>query len=171
MTNVGLARLQFGGTLLYHFLFVPLTIGLGLLIAILETFYYRSHNDVYRKAMQFWMKIYLVNFAVGVVTGIIQEFQFGTNWADFSRFVGDVFGAPLAIETLMAFFLESTFLGVWIFGWEKLSPKVHLFAIWMVALGSAMSAFWILAANSFMQEPVGFVFRHGRTEMVNFLRS
>lgn len=168
MTNVGLARLQFGGTLLYHFLFVPLTIGLGLLIAILETFYYRSHNDVYRKAMQFWMKIYLVNFAVGVVTGIIQEFQFGTNWADFSRFVGDVFGAPLAIETLMAFFLESTFLGVWIFGWEKLSPKVHLFAIWMVALGSAMSAFWILAANSFMQEPVGFVFRHGRTEMVNF---
>jgi cytochrome d ubiquinol oxidase subunit I len=168
LTNLGLARFQFGATLLYHFLFVPLTIGLGLLIAILETFYYFSHHGVYKTAIQFWIKIYLVNFSVGVVTGIIQEFQFGTNWADFSRFVGDVFGAPLAIETLMAFFLESTFLGAWIFGWERLSPKVHLFAIWMVAIGSAVSAFWILAANSFMQEPVGFALRHGKAEMVNF---
>lgn len=168
MTAVGLARLQFGGTLLYHFLFVPLTIGLGLLIAILETSYYRSRNEVYQIAMQFWIKIYLINFAVGVVTGIIQEFQFGTNWADFSRFVGDVFGAPLALETLIAFFLESTFLGVWIFGWEKLSPKVHLISIWLVVMGSVMSAFWILAANAFMQEPLGYIFRHGRAEMVNF---
>lgn len=168
MTSVGLARLQFGGTLLFHFLFVPLTIGLGILIAVLETFYVRTKSPAYKTAVKFWMKIYLVNFAVGVVTGIIQEFQFGTNWSEFSRYVGDIFGAPLAIEVLMAFFLESTFLGIWIFGWDYLSPRVHLLSIWLTSLASLVSAFWILTANSFMQEPVGYLVRNGRAEMVNF---
>lgn len=168
MTAVGLARLQFGGTLLFHFLFVPLTIGMGILIAVLETFYVRTKAEEYKVAVKFWMKIYLVNFAVGVVTGIIQEFQFGTNWSQFSRFVGDIFGAPLAIEVLMAFFLESTFLGIWIYGWDYLSPRLHLLSVWLTSIASVISAFWILTANSFMQEPVGYMVRHGRAEMVNF---
>jgi cytochrome d ubiquinol oxidase subunit I len=117
---------------------------------------------------KFWGKLFIINFAMGVVTGIVQEFQFGMNWSEYSRFVGDIFGAPLAIEALLAFFLESTFLGMWIFGWEKLSKRVHLLAIWLVAIGSNLSAFWILVANSWMQEPVGYVIRNGRAEMVDF---
>jgi cytochrome d ubiquinol oxidase subunit I len=168
MTALGLARLQFGVTTVYHFLFVPLTIGLAFLLAILETIYVRDRDPGYRQLIDFFGRLFLINFAVGVVTGILQEFQFGMNWASYSRFVGDVFGAPLAVEALLAFFLESTFLGVWIFGWERLSPRAHAASMWLVAIGTSISAFWILTANSFMQEPVGYVVRHGHAEMVNF---
>ncbi len=168
MSNLFLARLQFGVTTVYHFFFVPLTIGLVLLIAVMETVYVMRGNDAYKKMAKFWGKLFLINFAVGVVTGIIQEFQFGMNWSSYSRFVGDVFGAPLAVEALVAFFLESTFLGIWLFGWEKLSPRVHLLTIWLVAIGTTLSAFWILTANAFMQEPVGYTLRHGHAEMSNF---
>lgn len=167
MTEVGLARLQFGVTIVYHFLFVPLTIGLSFLLAILETAYVRTGNPHYKKLIDFFGRLFLINFAVGVVTGIIEEFQFGMNWSNYSRFVGDIFGAPLALEALLAFFLESTFLGVWIFG-DRLSPRLHAWAMWLVAIGSSLSAFWILAANAFMQEPVGYALRHGHAEMVNF---
>lgn len=168
MDALTLSRLQFGSTIIYHFLFVPLTIGLALIIAIMETIYVHTGNDTYKRMAQFWGKLFLINFALGVVTGIVQEFQFGMNWSTYSRFIGDVFGAPLAIEALLAFFLESTFLGVWIFGWEKLSKKVHLLAIWLVVLASNMSAFWILIANAFMQQPVGYAIHNGRAEMTNF---
>ncbi len=163
-----LARLQFGTTIVYHFLFVPLTMGLVLLIAIMETLYVCNGNVVYKRMAQFWGKLFLINFTLGVVTGIVQEFQFGMNWSVYSRFIGDVFGAPLAIEALLAFFLESTFLGIWLFGWEQLPKKIHLAAIWLVAIGTHISAFWIIVANSFMQQPVGFVIRHGRAEMTDF---
>ncbi|GER90680.1 cytochrome ubiquinol oxidase subunit I [Dictyobacter vulcani] len=169
MDTLLLARWQFAITTVYHFFFVPLTLGLVLLVAIMETIYVRSHNDVYKRMAQFWGRLFLINFAMGVATGIVQEFQFGMNWASYSRFVGDIFGAPLAIEALLAFFLESTFLGIWMFGWDKLPKKLHLATIWLVVFGSYLSAFWILIANSFMQEPVGFVLRNGRAEMVNFL--
>ena len=165
-----LARLQFAITTVYHFFFVPLTLGLSILVAIMETFYVRTGDEVYKRMTKFWGKLFLINFAMGVVTGIVQEFQFGMNWSEYSRFVGDIFGAPLAIEALLAFFLESTFLGVWIFGWDKLSKGVHAAAIWLVAIGSNLSALWILIANSFMQEPVGYVLRNGRAEMTDFLR-
>ncbi|GLV58362.1 cytochrome ubiquinol oxidase subunit I [Dictyobacter sp. S3.2.2.5] len=168
MDALTLSRLQFGSTIIYHFLFVPLTMGLALIIAIMETAYVRSGNETYKRMAQFWGKLFLINFALGVVTGIVQEFQFGMNWSTYSRFIGDVFGAPLAIEALLAFFLESTFLGVWIFGWERLSKKVHLLAIWLVVLASNLSAFWILIANSFMQQPVGYAVHNGRAEMTNF---
>lgn len=168
MSNLLLARLQFGVTTVYHFFFVPLSIGLVFLIAIMETAYVVSKNDTYKKMAQFWGKLFMINFSVGVVTGIMQEFQFGMNWSDYSRFVGDVFGAPLAVEALVAFFLESTFLGVWLFGWEKVSKKVHLLSIWLVAIGTTLSAFWILAANAFMQEPVGYTMRNGHAEMSSF---
>ncbi len=163
-----LARLQFAITTVYHFFFVPLTLGLSVLVAIMETIYVRTGQDVYKQMAKFWGKLFLINFAMGVVTGIVQEFQFGMNWSQYSRFVGDVFGAPLAIEALLAFFLESTFLGIWIFGWDKLSKGMHATAIWLVAIGSNISALWILIANSFMQEPVGYVIRNGRAEMNNF---
>lgn len=168
MSNLLLARLQFGVTTVYHFFFVPLTIGLVFLIAIMETAYVVTKNDLYKRMAKFWAKLFLINFAVGVVTGIMQEFQFGMNWSSYSRFVGDVFGAPLAVEALVAFFLESTFLGIWLFGWERVSKKVHLLSIWLVAVGTTLSAFWILAANSFMQEPVGFVMKNGHAEMSSF---
>ncbi|MCL6562480.1 MAG: cytochrome ubiquinol oxidase subunit I [Firmicutes bacterium] len=169
MTALGLARLQFAVTTIYHFLFVPLTIGLALLIAILETMYvHRGRDPGLRRLIDFFGRLFLINFAIGVVTGILQEFQFGMNWANYSRFVGDVFGAPLAVEALLAFFLESTFLGVWIFGWDRLSPRLHLLSIWLVAGASSLSAFWILTANAFMQEPVGYVLRQGHAEMANF---
>ncbi len=168
MDALTLSRLQFGTTIVYHFLFVPLTLGLVLLIAVMETLYVRSGNPVYKRMTQFWGKLFLINFALGVVTGIVQEFQFGMNWSAYSRFVGDVFGAPLALEALLAFFLESTFLGVWIFSWELLPKKAHLSLIWLVVLGSHLSAFWILVANSFMQEPVGYAIHNGRAEMTNF---
>jgi cytochrome d ubiquinol oxidase subunit I len=163
-----LARLQFAITTVYHFFFVPLTLGLSVLVAIMETIYVRTGQDVYKEMARFWGKLFLINFAMGVVTGIVQEFQFGMNWSQYSRFVGDIFGAPLAIEALLAFFLESTFLGIWIFGWDKLSKGMHATAMWLVAIGSNISALWILIANSFMQEPVGYVIRNGRAEMNDF---
>lgn len=166
--NLLLARWQFGVTTVYHFLFVPLTIGLSVLVAILETLYVRRGDMAYRKLAEFFGRLFLVNFALGVVTGILQEFQFGMNWSDYSRFLGDIFGAPLAVEALLAFFMESTFLGLWIFGWDKVSKSLHAASMWLVALGTTLSALWILTANSFMQEPVGFVLRHGRAEMVDF---
>ncbi len=151
-----LARLQFAITTVYHFFFVPLTLGLSLLVAILETLYVRTGQESYKRMTQFWGRLFLINFAMGVVTGIVQEFQFGMNWSEYSRFVGDIFGAPLAIEALLAFFLESTFLGIWIFGWDKLPKGIHALTIWLVALGANISALWILIANSFMQQPVGY---------------
>ncbi len=168
MDPLFLARMQFAVTTVYHFLFVPLTLGLSLMVAIMETIYWRTDNPVYRQMTKFWGKLFIINFAMGVVTGIVQEFQFGMNWSEYSRFVGDIFGAPLAIEALMAFFLESTFLGLWIFGWDKLSKGMHAITMWMVALASNLSAFWILIANSWMQEPVGYVLRNGRAEMTDF---
>lgn len=168
MDTVMLSRLQFASTTIFHYFFVPVSIGLALLIAIMETMYVRKGNDEYKRMAQFWGKLFLINFAVGVVTGILQEFQFGMNWSDYSRFVGDVFGAPLAIEALLAFFLESTFIGLWIFGWDKVPKKIHCLSIWLVALGTMLSAFWILAANSFMQHPVGFAINNGRAEMNDF---
>ncbi|MBC8015612.1 MAG: cytochrome ubiquinol oxidase subunit I [Sporomusaceae bacterium] len=168
MDEVLLGRWQFGITTVYHFLFVPLTLGLSVLVAIMETMYVRSGNELYKKMTQFWGKLFLVNFAMGVATGIVQEFQFGMNWAEYSRFMGDIFGAPLALEALTAFFLESTFLGLWIFGWDKLSKKMHLTCMWIVAFSSNLSAFWILSANSFMQSPVGYALQNGRAEMVDF---
>ncbi len=164
-----LARLQFAATTIYHFFFVPLSIGLAFIIAIMQTIYVVKGKEEYKDMAKFWGKLFLINFAIGVVTGIIQEFQFGMNWSDYSRFVGDVFGAPLAVEALLAFFMESTFIGVWIFGWNRLSKKVHLAAIWLVSIGTALSAFWILAANSFMQHPVGYTINNGRAEMNDFL--
>ena len=163
-----LSRLQFGVTTVYHFFFVPLTLGLSVLVALMETLYVSSGREIYKQMTKFWGKLFVINFAMGVVTGIVQEFQFGMNWSEYSRFVGDVFGAPLAIEALLAFFLESTFLGIWIFGWDKLSKGWHAAAIWMVAIGANISALWILIANSFMQQPVGYVINDGRAEMENF---
>jgi cytochrome d ubiquinol oxidase subunit I len=163
-----LARLQFAATTVYHFFFVPLTLGLSLLVAIMETIYVRSGNETYKRMARFWGKLFVINFAMGVVTGIVQEFQFGMNWSEYSRYVGDIFGAPLAIEATLAFFLESTFLGVWIFGWDKLSKGAHAAAIWLVAIGSNISALWILIANSFMQEPVGYAIEGGRAVMTDF---
>lgn len=151
-----LARWQFGITTVYHFLFVPLTISLAALTAILETAWVRTGKEHYLRATKFWGKLFLINIAMGVVTGIVQEFQFGMNWSDYSRFVGDVFGAPLAFEALIAFFFESTFIGLWIFGWDKLPKKVHLACIWVVSIGTILSAYFIMAANSFMQHPVGY---------------
>ncbi len=168
MDALTLARWQFGITTVYHFFFVPLTLGLVWVVAGLQTAWYLTGDEVWKRLTKFWGKLFLINFAMGVVTGIVQEFQFGMNWSEYSRFVGDVFGAPLAIEALLAFFLESTFLGLWIFGWEKLPKKAHLAAIWLVAIGSNISAFWILVANSFMQQPMGYALRNGRAEMESF---
>jgi cytochrome d ubiquinol oxidase subunit I len=168
MDAVLVSRLQFATTTIYHFFFVPLTLGLSIFVAIMETMYVRTGDDTYKKMTKFWGKLFLINFAMGVVTGIVMEFQFGMNWAEYSRFVGDVFGAPLAIEGLSAFFLEATFLGIWVFGWDKLPKGVHAATMWAVAVGSNLSALWILSANSFMQEPVGYVLRGGRAEMVDF---
>jgi len=169
MDSLTLARWQFGITTVYHFFFVPLTLGLVWVVAGLHTAWVATRKPVYLKLTKFWGKLFLINFAMGVVTGIVQEFQFGMNWSEYSRYVGDVFGAPLAIEALVAFFLESTFLGIWIFGWDRLSSKVHLASIWLVAIGSNLSALWILIANSFMQQPVGYALRNGRAEMTSFL--
>jgi cytochrome d ubiquinol oxidase subunit I len=168
MNPLLLSRLQFAITTVYHFFFVPLTLGLSILVAIMETIYVRTGDDTYKRMTQFWGTLFLINFAMGVVTGIVQEFQFGMNWSEYARFVGDVFGAPLAIEALLAFFLESTFLGIWLFGWDKLSKRLHAATIWLVAIGSNLSALWILIANSFMQQPVGFVLRNERAEMADF---
>src|SRR5512136_1143912 len=163
-----LARLQFAITIIYHFFFVPLTLGLSLVVAILETIYVSTGKEVYKRMTRFWGKLFLINFALGVVTGIVQEFQFGMSWAEYSRFVGDIFGAPLAIEALVAFFMESTFLGVWIFGWDKLSRGLHAAVMWLVAIASNVSALWILIANAFMQHPVGYTVVDGRATLANF---
>ena len=167
-----LSRWQFAVTTLYHFLFVPLTRGLSIWVALLETCSVRTERpawrDTCRQLVRFFGTLFLINFAMGVVTGIVQEFHFGMNWSEYARFMGDIFGAPLALEALTAFFLESTFLGIWMFGWDKLSPKLHCACIWLVALGSNLSAFWILVANSFMQHPVGYAIQDGRAEMQDF---
>ncbi len=155
---VQLARLQFAMTALYHFLFVPLTLGLSFLLAIMETTYVMTGREIWKDMTRFWGKLFGINFAMGVATGITMEFQFGTNWAYYSHYVGDIFGAPLAIEGLMAFFLESTFVGLFFFGWDRLSKRGHLTVTWLVAIGSNLSALWILVANGWMQYPVGAVF-------------
>ena len=155
MDTLALSRLQFAVTAMFHFLFVPLTLGLGWLTAWFETRYARSGDENYLRLARFWGKLFLINFALGVVTGITMEFQLGMNWAEYSRYVGDIFGAPLAIEAMAAFFLESTFIGVWVFGWSRLSRKAHAASMWIVAFATNMSALWILLANGWMQHPVG----------------
>lgn len=171
MNSLDLARWQFGITTVYHFIFVPITIGSGFLVAGLQTAWYRTGKEKYLRATKFFGKLFLINFAMGVVTGIVQEFQFGMNWSSYSRFVGDIFGAPLAMEGLLAFFLESTFLGIWIFGWDKLSKKMHLATIWMASFGTLFSAYFILAANAFMQHPVGYTMNaeRGRAELTDIV--
>lgn len=162
-----LSRWQFGLTTIYHFLFVPLTIGLATTVAIFQTAWVRTAKAHYLQLTRFFGSLFLINFAMGVVTGIVQEFQFGMNWSDYSRFVGDVFGAPLALEGLLAFFLEATFIGLWIFGWNRLPQKLHLVTIWATAIGSILSAYFIIAANAFMQNPVGYTIdaERGRAEL------
>lgn len=168
MDVVMLSRLQFAVATLFHFLFVPLTLGLVVLIAIMETRYVRTGDEEYKRMAKFWGKLFLINFVIGVVTGITLEFQFGTNWSRYSKYVGDVFGSLLAIEATVAFFLESTFIAVWHFGWNRLSAKAHCVVIWLVAGGSNFSAYWILVANSWMQHPVGYVIRNERAELDDF---
>jgi cytochrome d ubiquinol oxidase subunit I len=167
---VDLSRLQFAMTALYHFLFVPLTLGMAFLLAIMESVYVMTGKQVYKDMTQFWGKLFGINFALGVTTGLTMEFQFGTNWAYYSHYVGDIFGAPLAIEGLMAFFLESTFIGLFFFGWDRLSRRQHLAVTWLVALGSNLSALWILIANGWMQNPVGAAFNYEtmRMELTSF---
>ncbi|QUG99517.1 cytochrome ubiquinol oxidase subunit I [Saccharopolyspora erythraea] len=165
MDLLDIARWQFGITTVYHFLMVPLTIGLSILVAGMQTAWYRTGDRRYLKMTKFWGKLMLINFAMGVVTGIVQEFQFGMSWSAYSRFVGDVFGAPLAMEGIVAFFVESTFLGLWIFGWDRLSKGVHLACAWAFSLATVASAYFILAANSWMQHPVGIVFTDGRPRL------
>lgn len=165
MDVLELARIQFASTTIFHYFFVPVSIGLALIIAIMQTMYVVKDDETYKDMTKFWGTLFLINFAVGVVTGILQEFQFGMNWSTYSRFVGDVFGPSLAVEGLLAFFMESTFIGIWVFGWNRLSKRVHLLSIWLVSLGTILSAFWILSANSFMQNPVGFEMVDGRAQM------
>jgi len=168
MDTLLLSRLQFTATTIFHFFFVPLTLGLSLLVAVMETRYARTGDETYLKMTKFWGKLFLINFAVGVVTGITLEFQFGTNWSGYSAYVGDIFGSLLAIEATAAFFLESTLIGVWVFGWKKLSRKAHATVMWLVAGASNLSAIWILTANGWMQQPVGYALRNGRAELTDF---
>ncbi|WP_151523930.1 cytochrome ubiquinol oxidase subunit I [Serinicoccus kebangsaanensis] len=171
MEALDLARWQFGITTVYHYFFVPVTIGLSLLVALMQTQWMRTRDTRWLRLTKFFGKLFTINFALGLVTGIVQEFQFGMNWSDYSRFVGDIFGAPLAIEALLAFFLESTFLGLWIFGWGRIPEKLHAAAIWLVHIGTLLSSYFILAANSFMQNPVGYRVNPetGRAELTDFL--
>ena len=170
MQVVDWSRAQFAMTAIYHWLFVPLTLGLGFLCAIMETIYYRTGDEFWKRTVKFWMRIFGINFAIGVATGLILEFEFGTNWSNYSHFVGDIFGAPLAIEGIMAFFLEATFIAVMFFGWNKVSKGFHLTATWLTAFGANISALWILVANSWMQYPVGMTFNleTARNEMTSF---
>ena len=170
LQTVDWSRAQFALTAIYHWLFVPLTLGLGVIIAIMESIYYRTGDDFWKRTTRFWMRLFGVNFAIGVATGLILEFEFGTNWSNYSHFVGDIFGAPLAIEGIMAFFLESTFIAVMYFGWGKVSRGFHLTATWLTAIGANLSAWWILVANSWMQYPVGCTFNPEsvRNEMTSF---
>jgi len=163
-----LSRLQFAAATFFHFLFVPLTLGLSVMVAIMETKYARTEDELYLRMTKFWGKLFLINFAIGVVTGITLEFQFGTNWSRYSEFMGDIFGALLAIEALGFFFLESILLGVWIFGWRKLSKKAHATVMWLIVFASTGSAVWIITANAWMQHPVGYVIRNGRAELESF---
>ncbi len=171
MDALDLARWQFGITTVYHYFFVPITIGLSLLVAVMQTRWLQTRDPGWLRLTKFFGKLFAINFALGLVTGIVQEFQFGMNWSDYSRFVGDIFGAPLAIEALLAFFLESTFLGLWLFGWGRIPEKLHLAAIWLVHIGTVLSAYFILTANSFMQHPVGYHInpQTGRAELTDFL--
>ena len=166
-TVVDLARLQFATTSIYHFLFVPLTLGLGPLVATMQTIWHRTGNEAWLRLTRFFGTLFLINFAIGVATGLVQEFEFGMNWSVYSRFVGNVFGAPLAVEALAAFALESTFLGLWIFGWNRLSPRLHLATIWIVVVGSWLSAYFILVANSWMQHPVGYKIVNGEAQLTS----
>jgi len=167
MDPLMIGRWQFGITTVYHFLMVPLTIGLGLVVASIQTAWVRTGNPAYLRMAKFWGKVFLINFAMGVATGIVQEFQFGLAWSEYSRFVGDVFGAPLAMEALLAFFVESSFLGLWIFGWQRLPKRIHLACLWCAVIASALSAYFILVANSWMQHPVGVKMVDGRPQMVD----
>lgn len=164
------SRAQFALTAMYHWLFVPLTLGLGVIMAIMETAYVRTGNEQWKKTAKFWMNIFGINFAIGVATGIIMEFQFGTNWSNYSWFVGDIFGAPLAIEAIVAFFMEATFISVMFFGWTRVSKKMHLAATWLTVTGATLSALWILIANAWMQYPIGMEFNPDtvRNEMTDF---
>src|SRR5512135_2748675 len=168
MNVLTLSRLQFAITSMFHFFFVPLTLGLSILVAWMETKYVRTGDETWLRMAKFWGKLFLINFALGVVTGITMEFQFGMNWAEYSKYVGDIFGAPLAIEATVAFFMESVFIGLWIFGWNRISKKAHALSIWIVALATNLSALWILLANGWMQHPVGYTIRNNRAEMVDF---
>lgn len=168
MDIITLSRWQFAITTIYHFFFVPMTLGLSIFVAIMQTKYYTTNDPNYNRLARFFGKIFVIFFAMGVVTGIVQEFHFGMNWSEYSRFMGDIFGAPLALEALTAFFLESVFMGLWLFGEGRISKKLHLISIWLVAIGSNISAFWILVANSFMQHPVGYAIEGGRAIMTNF---
>ena len=168
MDVVLLSRLQFAAATMFHFLFVPLTLGLSVLVAIMETKYVKTGDEIYLRMTKFWGKIFLINFALGVVTGITLEFQFGTNWSRYSEYVGDIFGSLLAIEATVAFFLESTLVGVWIFGWRKLSKKAHATVMWLIAAAGNITAIWILTANGWMQHPVGYTIRNGRAELTDF---
>jgi len=166
-TAVDLARIQFATTSLYHFLFVPLTLGLGPLVAVMQTVWHRTGDEAWLKLTRFFGTLFLINFAIGVATGLVQEFEFGMNWSDYSRFVGNIFGAPLAIEGLAAFMLESTFLGLWIFGWDRLSPRIHLATIWIASLAGWLSGYFILVANSWMQHPVGYKIVDGEAHLTS----
>ncbi len=166
-TTVDLARAQFATTSIYHFLFVPLTLGLGPIVAWFQTKWHRTGDERWLKLTHFFGTLFLINFAIGVATGLVQEFQFGMNWSVYSKFVGNVFGAPLAIEGLAAFFLESTFLGLWIFGWNRLSPRIHLATLWAAVIGTWLSAYFILVANSFMQDPVGYKIQNGQAVLTS----
>ena len=168
MDVILLSRLQFAVAVFFHFIFVPLTLGITVLLAIMETLYVRTGDETYKRMTRFWGKLFLINFVLGVVTGITLEFQFGTNWSRYSAYVGDIFGSLLAIEATVAFFLESTFVAVWAFGWNKVGKKLHCFAIWAVAAAGNLSAVWIILANGFMQNPVGYTLRNGRAELENF---
>jgi cytochrome bd ubiquinol oxidase subunit I len=162
-----LSRWQFALTTIYHFIFVPLTIGLAYTLAVMQTIWWRTGDEQWLRLTRFFGKLFLINFAIGVATGLVQEFQFGMNWSEYSRFVGDVFGAPLAMEGLLAFFLEATFIGLWVFGWNRLKPRIHLATIWLVAIGTTLSAYFILAANAWMQQPLGYEMVDGRARMTN----
>jgi len=166
-TTVDLARAQFATTSLYHFLFVPLTLGLGPLVAVMQTAWYRTRNEQWLRLTKFFGTLFLINFAIGVATGLVQEFEFGMNWSVYSRFVGNVFGAPLAVEGLAAFALEATFLGLWIFGWDRLSPRLHLATLWVAVVGTWMSGYFILVANSWMQHPVGYKLVNGEAQLTS----
>lgn len=169
MDVVLLSRLQFAAATMFHFLFVPLTLGLSFLVAIMETRYVKTGDETWLRMTKFFGKLFLINVALGVVTGITLEFQFGTNWSRYSKYVGDVFGSLLAIEATAAFFLESTFIGIWIFGWKKLSAKAHATVMWLVAIAGTLSSFWILIANAWMQHPIGYAIRNGRAELTDFM--